>query len=168
MVYIHRRGPLLLPALGEKLLLKQRTAKRTCKGICHPRVDARVSSDPGWCRQVGVELQNFTDHHVLCSCSENETISDDGRSVKCCSLRTSIHRDRHPELFDSIVPALSAQSSDKTIENIRKDILKALKDADQGGSAYDQRLVDIAALLHKRKIPLLKLGNRVQFRVCSN
>ena len=57
-------------ALGEKLLLKQRTAKRTCKGICHPQVNARASSDPGWCRQVGVELQNSTWHHVLCGCSE--------------------------------------------------------------------------------------------------
>ena len=29
-------------ALGEKLLLKQRTAKRRCKGVRHPRVDERA------------------------------------------------------------------------------------------------------------------------------
>ena len=34
-------------ALGEKLLLNQRTAKRSCKGICYPQVDVRASSDPG-------------------------------------------------------------------------------------------------------------------------
>ena len=54
-------------------------------------------------------------------------------------------------------------SHDKTIEDIRKEVIKIVTISGHSGTLDDPCLLDHAALLHKRNMYLLDIGNRILF-----
>ena len=158
-------------SLEETLLAKQKQGNVRCRGIMHGRVDEHALLYPGWCTQFGVELRFSQYHSASCGCSKEEEIGGDGKIPSCRTFYSNLNCARHPELFNladpSTAPPVSAKSRDSTVEKMQKDIMKIVKATCHGGISDEHRLQDHAALLHKRNIHLLDIGNRKQFRVCS-
>ena len=94
-------------------------------------------------------------------------IYDYDRSVSCNSAYRNITRDCYPELFDLADPAATQTaltvSHDKTIEDIRKEVINIVTTSGHSGTLGDPCLRDHAALLHKRNMYPLDIGNRKQF-----
>ena len=145
-------------------MLRKRAAKRRCKGIRNPRLDKYARSNPGWCKIVGVELRNSTYHSVSCGCGKNKIIYDYDRRISCNSAYGNITRDCYPELFDLADPASTQTaltvSHDKTIDDIRKEVIKIVTISGHSGTLDDPILLDHAALLHTQNMYLLDIGHR--------